>query len=187
MTAEVSEEAFVVLVTGSRDLKDRQAVWAALDRSFEQLPAGRRMVVRHGKARRGADLFVEQWALRHGEAQDPMPADWEAPCRPSCRPGHRRRDRRGRPYCPAQGDYRNQAMVDKQPVPSECLSFFQPGALNKGTRDCTDRANRAGIHVVAWPEGAWGPRSGRRHLLRQMTQDSIDMGLYDTTAGELER
>ena len=183
----MSDELYVVLVTGSRHIKDRGPVWAALDRCYEQLPPGRRLVVRHGKARRGADLFTEQWVLRHGEAQDPMPADWEAPCLPSCRPGHRRPGRSGRPYCPAQGDYRNQAMVDKQPVPSECLSFFQSGALNKGTRDCTDRANRAGIHVVAWPEGAWQPRSSRRNLLRQMTQGSIDMGLYDTTTEQLER
>lgn len=47
-----------------------------------------------------------QWEIRD------HPADWEAPCRPACKPGHRQqRWDRDVTYCPAAGNYRNTAML----------------------------------------------------------------------------
>jgi len=74
------------------------------------------------------------------------PADWEAPCRPECRPGHRRRQGRGPEYCPAAGNYRNQeGIID--PGLDELLAFLKIGAANTGTSDCMRRAGKARILV----------------------------------------
>jgi len=74
------------------------------------------------------------------------PARWDAPCRPECRPGHRRSRGRGPEYCPAAGNYRNQEQVI-DPGLDELLAFYRRGAANVGTADCVRRATRAGIKV----------------------------------------
>lgn len=182
---DYSAEVWRVLVTGSRDLTDRQAVNAALDLRYRHLPAGNLMVVTHGANRRGADRYASDWADCHDNViNDRHPANWHGPCQPTCKPGHRRPSKSGRPYCPAAGDYRNQEMVDLKP--RVVLAFFQSGAPNRGTRDCADRAYWAGLNVVDHPSGAWERPSDRRRL-RTMTQDSIDMGLYDLTLPEEKR
>lgn len=98
----------------------------------------------------GADWLAVQAALdMHDRIKweiESHPADWEAPCRPWCRPGHRRRRGRGPEYCPAAGNYRNQVgIID--PGLDELLAFYKRGAANVGTSDCVRRAGRAGIKV----------------------------------------
>lgn len=149
-----------VLVTGSRDLTDRQAVYKALNQLYWRLEPGTLLVVTHGANRRGADRYASEWADRHENVlNDRHPADWHGPCRPECKPGHRRPSKSGRPFCPAAGDFRNQEMVDLKP--RVVLAFFQPGALNKGTKDCADRAYWAGLDVVSYPADAWRRPSSR--------------------------
>ena len=117
------------------------------------------LVVAHGGNPRGADFLAGHWARRQRAAGRPVteearPADWGAPCRPECRPGHRRRRGRGPEYCPAAGNYRNQELLVDRGA-GGCLAFFQAGAPNRGTSDCVRRAVTAGIPV--WPLGAVPP------------------------------
>lgn len=53
-------------------------------------------------------------------------------------------------YNKMAGFQRNQQMIDAGA--DICLAFFKTGAANRGTKDCVDRAKRAGIEVVE----TWG-------------------------------
>lgn len=110
----------------------------------------------------GADLMAERlWAgalgmTPHLAAEkghiEIHPADWTAPCRESCRDGHRRW-KNGRAYCPAAGGYRNTEMIALGA--SVCLAFAcrcrkqkckkGPVHYTHGTYDCVTKARRAGI------------------------------------------
>jgi hypothetical protein len=131
-----------ILVTGSRKWKYRMLLSFALAEAAGDTPAGEVTVV-HG-AGGNADLMAGREARSRMFHVEPHPADWGGPCRPSCRPGHRKTGN-GREYCPAAGNYRNQEMVDAGA--DICLAFYQPGAANTGTSDCVRRCVRAGIAV----------------------------------------
>ena len=96
----------------------------------------------HGDAD-GADTIGDTWARRHGIPVHPLPADWEGPCGPECQPGHRRRKRNGRTYCPLAGHRRNQQIVDRRPL----LMVAAQVDGSTGTADCMRRAKKAGIPV----------------------------------------
>lgn len=114
----------IVLVTGSRDLKDYTAVYTALDEVYAQFQP---MIVIHGQAR-GADAFADAWAVfRTNVTPVRVPADWE-------------NDGRG----PA-GPIRNARMLELGP--SLVLAFFQNGAGNYGTRNMVKQAREAGVEV----------------------------------------
>jgi hypothetical protein len=141
----------VILGTGSRKLNKVGIVHKAfLDAIRACTPRGatptthpiRDMTFRHGAAA-GFDSIGDALAKRWGMKVDPNPADWEAPCSDLCEPGHRRFRPDGTSYCPAAGVFRNQLMIDKLPRPTICLAF--PIGASVGTRDCADRAQRAGI------------------------------------------
>lgn len=151
-----------VLVSGSRAFTDRTAVASGLgwvrrvtaERGFGQL------VVVHGAAR-GADAIASAWA-RHNRSQGVVerrfPADWEGPCTPECKPGHRRERLDGSSFCPSEGLRRNQRMVDH--VAAECdpvgvivLGFLVAGEACRGTRDCLRRAKLAGLPVREYRAG----------------------------------
>jgi hypothetical protein len=155
-------EPFRLLVTGSRDWTDATRVWGALTALAAQVDS---LVVVHGAAGRGVDMMAHRWVARQqasGRAdisEEPHPADWEAPCRPECRLGHRRPQRDGGgSYCPAAGDYRNQEMVETGP--HACFAWVAPcsrrGCRNRkphgshGASDCADRAEEAGINTRRW-------------------------------------
>lgn len=91
----------------------------------------------------GADTIGDQWAKRNGILVRERPADWEGPCGSECKPGHRRRNRRGTEYCPLAGHRRNQGMVDERPV----LFVAAHNNGSTGTADCIQRAEKAGIPV----------------------------------------
>lgn len=157
-----------VLVTGSRALADPAPVEAALRQALADLGPG--LVVVHGNARKGADPIADYLARGLGLAVEPHPADWEGPCRPACRPGHRRAARGAGTYCPAAGNYRNQEMVDAGAC--RCLAFLVAASVSpcSGTRDAIRRAVGAGIPTaVHHPDGRIehlpGPTVGSRQGL----------------------
>lgn len=96
----------------------------------------------HGDAD-GADTIGDNWARRQRVPVRALPADWEGPCGPECQPGHRRRKRNGRTYCPLAGHRRNQRIVDERPV----LMVAAHHNGSTGTADCVRRAEAAGIPV----------------------------------------
>lgn len=144
-----------VLVTGSRDFRSVHVVERALLEAWHDAAqlGHQELTVVHGGAP-GADSIAARWAKRHaGDGVEVLavPADWDGPCRKGCKPGHRRQRRGGGDYCPAQGGWRNQRMVDEvAPLVGEgrvvCLAFFaRPGS--SGTADCCRRAEAAGVPV----------------------------------------
>jgi hypothetical protein len=121
-----------VLVTGSRGWANREFIFDVLDACREGVTGG--MVVIHGACPSGADAIAARWvadtfrskATGARVAAEPYPADWGR--------------WRGR-----AGMIRNQQMVDKGA--DVCYAFFWNGAANKGTADCAQRAEDAGIFV----------------------------------------
>lgn len=122
-------------VTGGRRFRD----WTLLAHALRQMPEDATLV--HGAAPGLDSLAAEFWGGIHGRPVDPHPADWEGPCRPTCRPGHRR-PRGDGDYCPAAGVYRNQEMLDS----GVDLVVAFPGG--PGTRDMVSRAKAAGVLVL---------------------------------------
>ena len=114
-----------VLVTGSRDWTDGDAIWAEI----AQLPAG--SVVIHGCCR-GADLMAADAAKRMGYAGVGYPADWTT-------------------HGKAAGPIRNQHMLDREHSPESpielCIAFHDDIGNSKGTGDMVRRALLAGIEV----------------------------------------
>lgn len=108
-----------ILVTGSREWTDRDAIEQALGR----IPDGPHTLI-HGNAR-GADLIACETAHALGWEIWGFPADWK---------------RHGK----AAGPIRNRQMLDYDP---ELVLAFPLGE-SKGTRDMVRLAERAGIPVV---------------------------------------
>lgn len=128
-----------IIVTGGRDYVDHLTIGRAFARvAADAFP--NRITLVHGGAS-GADALAERDATARGWAIDPVPADWEGPCGPECRPGHRRTRADGTEFCPAAGPRRNQVMVDKG---ADLVIAFPGGS---GTADCVRRARAAGIPV----------------------------------------
>lgn len=144
-----------LLVTGSRRLRSYRLVAAALDLAWSDARhAGfTNLVLVHGAAP-GADSLAERWYQQHkGSTVDrkAFAARWSDPCIPGvCSPGHRRQRPDGTTYCPAEGNYRNQRMVDHVkasagPGAAMVLVFYADLAPSTGTADCARRAKAAGI------------------------------------------
>lgn len=133
-----------ILVTGSRRWVDAQAILDALTDAI----AGHEgpVTIVHGACPNGADQLADVLIPTLGArvTVERWPANWSAPCRLVCQPGHRRTRRGGTDYCPAAGNYRNQEMVDARA--DLCVAF--PLGDSPGTRDCMARAKAAGIRVV---------------------------------------
>lgn len=148
-----------VLVTGSRTWQDVTAVHDALlsawhDARQDGWPG---IEVIEGQAS-GADSIAANWATAHqddGVGHHPVPADWEGPCAPDCKPGHRR-ERNGTTYCPTAGHRRNADMVAL--VPQVALAFIGPCTSKRctkpkphdshGVTNCIGLAQAAHITVV---------------------------------------
>lgn len=131
-----------VLVTGSRFFTSLPTVRQAL----EEVTAGHQgpHVLVHGGAR-GADTLAAMAARKLGWAVEEFAADWDAPCRPACKPDHRRTRDGGGKYCPSAGVYRNADMVATDP--DVVVAFYQRGARNAGTSHCVKLAGQAGLTV----------------------------------------
>jgi hypothetical protein len=121
-------------------------------------PTWNRRLGRKVRPNRSADYLIHLWILRFG-ADQPLPiveqerpADWEAPCRPSCNQGfhngtrvNHRVESAGRMICPAAGNYRNREMVLEKPAPLFVVAFQQDNT--NGTRNCITTARELSIPV----------------------------------------
>lgn len=130
----------IVLVTGSRAFGDPDRVEKELRNVIESDPWERFEVV-HGDYPTGADTQAAEALDRINEefnqngwppvAHTRMPANWTR-------------------YGKLAGPMRNKAMVDHvtaSPGEKLCLSFWETGELNKGTRNCVAYALEAGLPV----------------------------------------
>lgn len=121
-----------VLVCGSRDWANK----AAIVRELKKLPVGTTII--HGACPTGADALVDKVARVMGFPVRAYPADWEG-----------EKERTGSEK--AAGPKRNAQMIREEHVQGDPIAFvlaFSPDlARSRGTKDCTDRARRAGIRV----------------------------------------
>jgi hypothetical protein len=69
-------DPYRVLVTGSRDWPDKEAVWQALAETVRALPADRDLVLVHGACPTGADAMAHEWACGFGAVIEAHPANW---------------------------------------------------------------------------------------------------------------
>jgi hypothetical protein len=114
-----------LLVCGSRDWKDHDAVREQLERAVARFGAERLLVIAGGA--RGADSQAEQAATRLGLAVEVHPARW---------------DRHGR----SAGYRRNLEMLDRlADFPHRYVVAFSNGS--RGTQHTIDQARRRGIPV----------------------------------------
>lgn len=149
----VSARTAYLLATGSRNFTSYPTVAeAASEARREALAFGfTRLVGVHGAAD-GADSLFDRWCKANSVQPKPFAADWEADCVPGvCKPGHRLPRRGGGTFCPAEGNYRNQRMIDwllsvtgTQAV--LVLAFWQQ-PRSKGTANCCRIAEDAGFTV----------------------------------------
>ena len=145
----MTDRAWIV-VTGSRTLGDYRLVARALDEAWHDATQDgyTALTIVHGAAK-GADSLAERWWQLHQRRvqRDRFPADWEALCVPGCRPGHRKQRTGGGDYCPAEGSYRNQRMINHvspyKPAVLLIAAFAAP--KSDGTLDCLRRGIAAGI------------------------------------------
>jgi hypothetical protein len=115
-----------VIVTGSRDWSDRDAVQAALlDVALEHSS----FTLIHGGCPTGADRFADRWARAAEIPVEVFEADWEK-------------------YGKRAGPIRNAEMV--QAGADLVLAFPLPGG--KGTQHTIRIAREAGIPVQVWGE-----------------------------------
>jgi YspA, cpYpsA-related SLOG family len=134
---------FRLIVCGSRKYDDRLALRACLLAVWQKAAQSHLMVVVHGGEKNpdlsmGADKIAGEWALdMEGDGypvrQEAWPAEWEAPCRATCEPGHRE-IRRSREICPAAGPYRTAAMVAAGG--DYGLAALRVGTKSNGTKRC---------------------------------------------------
>jgi hypothetical protein len=135
----------MIQVTGSREVtsKDRPHLEAGLREVVGGDPGPH--TLRHGAAP-GADCLFATIARGWGWTVLDRPADWDGPCRDTCRTGHRRPKKHGAgTYCPVAGHDRNQDMVDEGA--DYAVAAYKRGAKNGGTSDCVKRIRAAGIDV----------------------------------------
>lgn len=128
----MSDERKVLIVTGSRALKDHKVVWNVLNM---RLKIWGPFSLRHGACRTGADHYAHEWWVLVGRDvgcdEERYPPDWT---------------RHGN----AAGPMRNAEMV--RDGADEAVAFFEPGEGNKGTLDCVGKAQAAGIPTFTWGE-----------------------------------
>ncbi len=136
-----------VLITGSRNWRYPATIHRVLE-TVAATASG--LTVVHGGAQ-GADRMAGDYARDRGWNVDPHPADWPT-CAPDCKPGHRRRGRRGE-YCPTAGHRRNAAMVATRP--DIVLAFWRDHS--SGTRNCLDLAKAAGLPIGPYLDCACHP------------------------------
>ncbi len=147
-------EQYRILVTGSRDWADHEAVLFELAALALQHPGA---VVVHGACRTGADRFAALAAKAAGLAQEPHPADWKR-------------------WNRAAGPIRNEEMV--RLGADVCLAFIaacsKPGCPERrphgshGSSHCCGLAEDAGIEVrrfQPWLAEAWPDRGAMETAL----------------------
>jgi hypothetical protein len=117
-----------ILVTGSRNWADQQAIWAALDQAAADHGIDSLIIV-NGGCPTGADDAATRWALIRGVTLDVFLARWQTEGR-------------------AAGPLRNRRMVAAGA--DLCLAF--PLGESRGTRGCMALARSAGIPVKEYTQ-----------------------------------
>ena len=143
-------EPFRLLWTASRDWVKPREMWTVLG-GFHSYASGkgRILVIVHGDAP-GGDMIGKLFGqITEGAEEEAHPADWEGPCRETCEPGHRRKDKHGRYYCPAAGMYRNEEMVALGAA--RCAAWIR--ARSPGASRCALLAQRSGIETRRFTDG----------------------------------
>jgi outer membrane protein assembly factor BamB len=150
-----------IVVTGSRRWTDAAVLREVLDNLANAVHADgfTELRVAHGKCypavdpetgrrpAKSADWLAHLWIelLPHPltVVEEAHPADWDAPCRRTCRKDHRRPNK-GRPgtYCPTAGNYRN---ADKLVAPGADAAAVFLLDESSGTTDCMRRLVAAEI------------------------------------------
>jgi hypothetical protein len=113
-----------ILITGSRDLMDRELVWSSIEEVIEEYGAiGAHLIL--GGAR-GADELAREWSIANADrcTSETFVANWRELGR-------------------AAGPMRNAQMV--KAGADLCLAF--PRGESRGTRNCMMQAGEAGIPV----------------------------------------
>lgn len=149
----MSDRTAYLMATGSRKLTSYPLVSdAASVARREALEYGfTRIIGVHGAAR-GADSLFDRWCKASSIEPKDFPARWEADCIPGrCQPDHRGQRRDGSTFCPAEGNYRNQRMVDwllsvTGPQAVLVLAFYEQ-PRSTGTANCVRVAKAAGFTV----------------------------------------
>lgn len=132
-------------MTGSRTWSDTTIIRDALATVWHP-----RNVLVHGACPTGADALADAcWTHWGGQVERHPSETVYQPCRDDCRHGDRRRDRRGRSYCPAPPQRRNQDMVLLGA--DVCLAFIQ--SKSAGATACARLAQRSGIPVRLYRTG----------------------------------
>lgn len=116
-----------ILVTGSRDWEDQQAVYDGLAAAVRQLPADRAITIVHGDCPTGADHMAHEWARGYGAVIEAHPADWVK-------------------HGDKAGPIRNALMVAKGA--DICLAFVRNES--RGASHTAGLASSAGIPVRRW-------------------------------------
>ena len=120
-------QPYRVLITGSRNWEDKQAVWDALAPIARALPVDQDLVLVHGGCPTGADAMCDEWARGFGAVIEVHPANWAT---------------HGR----AAGPIRNAHMVNLGA--DICLAFIRDNS--RGASHTADLAEQAGITVRKW-------------------------------------
>ena len=149
MTGYQGDGYLRVGITASRSWHRPLDIWQALGQCLDAArAAGKTLVVVHGDAD-GGDQCAKLFGQVHdGAVEEPHPADWNAPCRETCRHGHRKTRKDGSTYCPAAGNYRNEVIATS--------GLWRSAAfIRAGSRGATDGAaafRRAGVPPRIWKD-----------------------------------
>ncbi|MGW2520535.1 DUF2493 domain-containing protein [Streptomyces sp. NPDC001617] len=116
-----------ILITGSRDWEDQDAVYKALAEVVRVLPVNQEVIVVHGACPTGADHMAHEWARGFGALIEAHPANWV---------------KHGR----QAGPLRNAAMVTAGA--DICLAFIRNGS--RGASHTARLAEAANIPTRHW-------------------------------------
>lgn len=134
-----------VLVSASRSWRKPLDIWAALGHCLaEAQRQGKTLVVVHGDADGGDQIAKLFGQVHEGAVDEPHPADWDGPCGPRCRPGHRKSRKDGTTFCPAAGMYRNDEMAGSGLWRAACFIRQR----SSGTTGCAASVRRAGLRPL---------------------------------------
>jgi hypothetical protein len=140
-------------VSASRSWRRPMDIWDACAACLACARAqGKTLVVVHGDADGGDQLLKMAALLLDGAVEEGHPADWGAPCRGTCRAGHRKTRKDGGEYCPAAGNYRNEAIA--QSGLWRAAVFIRQGS--HGTTDGLRAFRRAGLEPRIWRDDSLG-------------------------------
>lgn len=123
----MSDRPYRILVTGSRDWTDVEAIWRGMSEAVSSADPTRPVVIVHGDCPRGADWHADRWAKLAGARVERHPANWSLN-------GKR------------AGFIRNQHMVNLGA--DLCLAFIRNGS--RGASHTAALAEQAGITVRRW-------------------------------------